>query len=250
MPKLCQITALLTGKKTAATKELTGIYHRFQKPVLFQGLTKQYKPLDEDGETFPEEKQHIQQKAQDCLAEVRGVMVGLLDLIATQDKTNCVAKANVAVDGEVVLKDVPVTHLLFLEKQLVDLHTALGALPTLDPTEKWTYDGNAACFVSEVTETNKTKKVPKTHVKYEATEHHPAQTEMYHEDVVVGRWKTLKFSAAIPAQDKNQLLARVEKLRDAVKLAREEANAVEAVDTKYGDAIFNFIFGKKEGAKP
>lgn len=250
MPKLCQITALLTGKKTAAIKELTGIYHRFQKPVLFQGLSKRYSPLDEEGETFPEEKQHIQQKAQECLADIRKALVNLLDLVATQDKTNCVAKANVAVDGEVILRDVPVTHLLFLEKQLVDLHTALGALPTLDPTEKWSLDANAACYISETTETTKTKKVPKTHVKYEATEHHPAQTEMYHEDVVVGRWRTLKFSAAIPAQEKNQLLVRVEKLRDGVKLAREEANAIEAVDTKYGDAIFDYILDGKKGGKP
>ena len=247
MLKLCQVTALLVGKKTSVPKQLTDIYHRFQKPTLFQGLSKRYSPIDEDGETFPDEKQNIVQKAQDCLVEVRNTMVDLLDLVATQDKTNCIAKANVAVDGQVILSDVPVTHLLFLEKQLIDLHTALGVLPVLDPTEKWSYDDNAACYVSESSEANKTKKVPKTHVKYEATEHHPAQTEMFHEDVVIGRWRTLKFSAAIPAQEKNQLLVRLEKLRDAVKLAREEANSVDAVSVKYGNAIFDFVLGNKGG---
>jgi hypothetical protein len=35
-------------------------------------------------------------------------------------------------------------------------------------------------------------------VKAEATEKHPAQVEVYHEDVVVGQWKTVKFSGALP----------------------------------------------------
>ena len=224
MTKLCQITALLTGKKTAAIKALTDIYHRFQKPALFYGLTKRYQPLDEEGETFPDERQNVQQTAQGCLAEIREVLVGMLDLVATQDKTNSVAKADVKVDDRVVLADVPVTHLLFLEKQLIDLHTALNAVPILDPQETWIYDANAACYKSEPTETNKTKKIPRTHVKYEATEQHPAQTEMYHEDIVVGRWKVIKYSTALPAQEKRDLLVRIEKLRDGVKLAREEAN--------------------------
>ena len=68
---------------------------------------------------------------------------------------------------------------------------------------------------------------------------------MYHEDMVVGRWTTFKFSAALPATAKNNLLARVEKLRDAVKLAREEANLIDAIDVKYGKSIFDFVFDEK-----
>lgn len=245
MPKLCQVTALLTGRKTAATKTLTEIYHRFQKPVLFQGLSKRFTPKDEEGDTFPDETQNIQMKASECLAEIRQTLTGVLDLVGTQDRTNCVAKANVAVDGQVVLSNVPVTHLLYLEKQLTDLHTALGALPVLDPQEKWSWEDNSACFVSEPAKTNKTKKIPKTHVKYDATDHHPAQTEMYHEDVTIGTWTTIKFSAAIPAQERVQLLDRVSKLRDAVKVAREEANSIEAVQAYWGKHLFDYVLDGK-----
>jgi len=243
MTKLCQITALLTGKKTAVTKTLTEIYHRFQKPALFNGLTKRYYSASEEGETFPDEFQNIQQTVQTSLVDIREAMTGLLDLVATQDKANSIAKADVVWNGQTILSAVPVTHLLFLEKQLTDLHTALGAIPILDPQEKWEYDANAACYGSEPSETNKTKKVPRTHVKYDATEQHPAQTEMYHEDIVIGRWKTNKFSTAIPARDKIALLKRIEQLRDAVKLAREEANSIEVTDVKYGKEIFDFIMG-------
>ena len=51
-------------------------------------------------------------------------------VLATQDFANCQAKANVVVDGQTILKEVPVTHLLFLEKQLVDLRTFIDGLPT------------------------------------------------------------------------------------------------------------------------
>lgn len=253
-PKLCQIIALLTGKKTASEKAMTDVYHRLQKPALFVGLNKRFIPKDEDAaDFFPDETQRVQQRAKDCLEEVRTALVNMLDLTATQDKTNCVAKANVVVDEKIILPEVPVTHLLFLEKQLTNLLNVVGAVPTLDPSEDWKWSDDAGYYVTQPTEANKTKKTTKVLVKYQATEQHPAQTETYNEDVVIGQVRTVKFSAALPAQEKSNLLDRVSKLRDAVKLAREEANAVEVVDTKYGDAIFNFVLDKPSwpsGSKP
>lgn len=41
----------------------------------------------------------------------------MFDVVATQDFANCQAKADVMVEGRVLIKDAPVTHLLFLEKQ-------------------------------------------------------------------------------------------------------------------------------------
>jgi hypothetical protein len=245
MPKLCQITALLTGKKTLVEKAMTEVYHKLQKPALFLGLTKRYTPGDEDGDTFPDEKQNIQVKVEEALQEIRDAQTTLIDLTATQDQTNSLARADVMVDGKVIMTQVPVTHLLFLEKQLLNLRAVLTAIPTLDPQETWHYDANAACFVSDPTETNKTKKTPRNHIKYEATEQHPAQVEMYYEDVIIGKWKTLKYSGAMPADQKNAILARLQKLQDAVKMAREEANSIDAKDAKYGDKVFDFVLGGK-----
>lgn len=70
--------------------------------------------------------------------------------------------------------------------------------------------------------TVRTKKVPRNHVKAEATDKHPAQVDVYYEDVPVGYWTTVKFSGALPARRVNELLDRVEKLQQAVKFAREE----------------------------
>ena len=91
--------------------------------------------------------------------------------------------------------------------------------------------------------TIRTKKVPRNHVKAEATEKHPAQVEVYYEDVPIGYWTTVKFSGALPARRVNELLERVEKLQQAVKFAREEANGTEVTDQRVGDAVFGYLFG-------
>src|SRR5690606_37924291 len=132
------------------------------------------------------------------------------------------AKADVVVNGTVILSQVPATYLLFLEKQLTDLHTFVRKLPVLDASETWTFDNSADCWATEPLQTTKTKKIPRNHVKAEATEHHPAQVEVYYEDVIVGHWRTAKFSRALPATRVNELIERVEKLQQAVKFAREE----------------------------
>ncbi len=91
-------------------------------------------------------------------------------------------------------------------------------------------------------QTLRTKKIPRNHVKAEATEHHPAQVEVYYEDVTIGYWRTIKFSGALPAQHVNEILERVERLQQAIKFAREEANNTETQEQKVGEKVFQYIF--------
>jgi hypothetical protein len=240
--KLNQIIAVVKGKKTKTQKEITEVYHNLQKPTLFDGINRVYVPLDEDGETIPPETKYVQYKAKDAIRDMRLALTDLLDATATQDTANCKAVADVQVEGKVVLSKVPVTHLLFLEKQLVDLHTFVSKLPTLDPAEKWTFSTDVDCFSSEKHRTNKTKKAMKNHVKAEATDKHPAQVETFTEDVKIGEWHVVNFSGAIPATEKNKYLEKVAKLQEAVKFAREEANSLDVTNVQVADPIFDFIF--------
>jgi hypothetical protein len=66
---------------------------------------------------------------------------------------------------------------------------------------------------------------------------------VYYEDVVVGYWRTVKFSGSLPASRVNELTERVEKLQQAVKFAREEANNLEVQDQKLGAKVFQYLFG-------
>ena len=97
--------------------------------------------------------------------------------------------------------------------------------------------------VTDAVQTTRTKKIPRNHVKSEATEKHPAQVEVYYEDIAVGYWTTVKFSGALPARRVNELLERVLALQTAVKFAREEANNTEVTDQHIGGAIFGYLFG-------
>jgi hypothetical protein len=242
MAKLNQIIAIQAGKKSQAKEALTEVYHKLKKAEMLTGLVRTYQPRDDGGEPQPDERKTVQLKVNELITAVTHTLVEMFDLVATQDWANCQAKANVIVDGQPLLRDVPVTHLLFLEKQLVDLRTFIESLPVLDSAEEWEYKPETDCYVSATSKSNRTKKVPRNHIKYEATKEHPAQVEMYMEDVWVGTWTTTKFSGAIPAATRNTMLERVRKLSDAVKSAREEANGLEVRSQKVGDVLLGYIF--------
>jgi hypothetical protein len=242
MARLNQIIAVEKGVKSRSFQDLTEAHHSLQKPTLLTGISRTYRPKDEEGEQLPPESTRVQVKSEDVIRQTVDVMTKLFDVTATKDWANCTAKADVIVDGQVLLKDVPATYLLFLEKQLVDLHTFVKKLPILDASESWNYDQSADAWATEPVQTVRTKKIPRNHVKAEATDKHPAQVEVYYEDVTVGYWRTIKFSGALPARRVNDLLERVEKLQEAVKFAREEANNAEAEDIKIGAKIFQYLF--------
>lgn len=242
MARLNQIIAVENGVKSRTQRNLTDAHHALQKPALLSGIIRTYQPDDEMGEKFPNETTRVQVRAQEILVKTQEILTELFDITATKDETNCNARADVVVDGKVLLSKVAVTTLLFLEKQLTDLHTFVKKLPVLDPSESWHFDPSNDCQVTEPTLTVKTKKVPRNHVKAVATDKHPAQVEMYYEDIRVGQWKTVKFSGALPQKQVNELLERVEKLQKAVKFAREEANNTEVVKKEVGGAIFNYLF--------
>jgi hypothetical protein len=242
--KLNQIIAVTAGKKTRTQKAITEVYHQLQKTALLDGIARTYRPRDEEGEKFPAERKHVQLKVKDAVAKVKTELMELFDVVATQDEANCVAKADIKIDGDVLLEKVPVTYLLFLEKQLVDLHTLVEKLPTLDPAETWKFSPEADCYTSDAYETTKTKKVLKNHVKSEATKEHPAQVETYSEDVVVGYWTTMKFSGAIHTKEKNDTLERIRKLQESVKCAREEANALSVQPVKIGAKVLDYVFDR------
>jgi hypothetical protein len=242
MARLNQIIAVEKGIKSRSFQELTDTHQVLQKPAMLSGIARTYRPKDEEGEQFPPESTKVQIKAEDIIRQTVEVLTTLFDATATKDWTNCHARADIVVDGNVLLSQVPATYLLFLEKQLVDLHTFVKKLPVLDASETWTFDPSADCWATEPVQTVKTKKIPRNHVKAEATDKHPAQVEVYYEDVVVGHWRTVKFSGALPAQRVNELLGRVERLQQAVKFAREEANNIEAEERKVGEAVFRYLF--------
>lgn len=241
MTKLNQIIAIEKGAKGTAFETLTNAYQLLQKSVLLSGISRTYTPKNDDGDQLPAESTKVQIRVPEVIASVEASLVRLFDLTITKDSTNMQARADITVDEVVIVPQVPVTTLLFLDKQLTNLVTFIRKLPTLDPAETWVYSETATAYATPTVGTVKTKKVPRNHVKAEATDRHPAQVELFHEDVIVGTWSTIKYSGALPASQVNDMIQRITKLQNAVKFAQEEANGTLVTDAKMGEKIFDYI---------
>jgi hypothetical protein len=244
MTLLNQIIAVEKGVKSKAEAAMTELHRVVQKPALLTGLTRQYKPKDEDGDALPPESTPVQIAVNQVLDTLARELDQLFDVTLTKEVANTEARADVVVDGTTLLTDVPVTYLLFLEKQLINIATFVAKLPTLDPASVWVLDANTGVYRSDPVTTTRTKKVPRNWVKAEATQQHPAQVEVYHEDVIVGYWTKVDFSGAIPLTRQMELADRVAALQRAVKFAREEANSHTIADMHgAGGAVFRYLFG-------
>jgi hypothetical protein len=242
MPTLHQVLAAEKGVKGRAARTFTDAHHTVAKTPLLSGIARVYTPNDDDGERLPSESTPVQVKAADAVADVTAALTELFDVVLTKDAANQVATADLIVDSKVLVPAVPVTTLLFLEKQLIDIYTFVKKLPVLDPAESWSFDTGRGHYATAPVMTARSKKVMRTHVAYPATAEHPAQTTTYGEDVQVGLWTTLKFSGALPAARVAELTARVVTLQKAVTAARQAANGLEIQDRRMGDAVLGYLF--------
>lgn len=246
--KLHQVIAVERDVARTTDRRVTKVYQDLSKAALLSGRTRTYRPKDDDGEAFPAESQKVQIVGKAAIPEVQEELGNLFNLIATRDWGNLGARADITLeDGTVLVQAAPTTYLLWLEKQLDDLHTVVSKLPVLDPAETWEWDAAKGCYKTADQVSNKTKKVPRVLVKAEATDKHPAQTEVYQEDVTVGFWSTTLLSGAFPADEVKEMLDRVNELRAAVKTARSRANEVEVQQMKVGDPLLAYVF---QGSTP
>lgn len=246
-----EINARLKGTKARTHRAFSDLYKQVQKGPLLSGVIRKYRPMSDDpAEQLPPESTRVQVVLEKELARVSQLLGPLMDLQLTQDATNCIAKADVIVDGRILIPHVPVTYLLFLDKQLTDLRTFVDSMPRLDPSEHWTLDTAEGWHASDPADFLKMRKVLRNHVRAEATNHHPAQVDVFHEDVAVGTWTTVKLSGALPATRAAEVSERIGKLIDAVKAAQAQANAVEAVESRAGDAVFSYLLAGRTPDTP
>lgn len=245
--RLNQLIAVRPGVKNDVTTKVTKAHHLLLRNELMSGLARTYTARDDDGYVYPDETTWVQVKATSLLREAAEELARLFNVNAAIDWTNQEAKADLVLLGDnpvVLVPSVPVTYLMFLEKQLVDMETMVRKLPVLPPTETWTFDPNTDVYKSQPIGTTKTQKVRKSHVLYPASDRHPAQVESYTEDEPIGTWITTKMSGAVPGERINQLLTRVQNLQRAVKYAREQANLKKVVDVRPGERIMDYLLAE------
>eukprot|EP00697_Spironema_sp_BW2_P013660 gnl/Spiro4/3869_TR1912_c0_g1_i1.p8 gnl/Spiro4/3869_TR1912_c0_g1~~gnl/Spiro4/3869_TR1912_c0_g1_i1.p8 ORF type:complete len:245 (-),score=42.56 gnl/Spiro4/3869_TR1912_c0_g1_i1:18474-19208(-) len=244
MLKLNQVIAIEKGTKARSDQELTKAHHGLQKQELLAGIARVYTPIEDGGEQYPNEDTKVQINAEEMIQQTAAILTELFDVTATKDLANCTANANIVVGDKVLVEKVPVTYLLFLEKRLVDIHTFVKKLPVLDPAFDWRFDNARSCWVTSPVKSVKNKKVMKNHVKAQATQFHPEQVEIFHEEKIIGTWETTRLSGALEAKRVRAILDRVEELQKAVKVAIQAANMQEAIPQQVGKTVFAYLFGK------
>jgi len=245
--KLNQMLAVRSGVTSAADSMYAQLKDRLSQRGRLAGLSRTYQPNVDGGHVYAPERTKVQVTVADALAQLDKTLTRLFDVVLTTERTNGIAVADLRVDGELIVPNVPATGFLFLERQLGKLREFVEDLPVLDEAEDWGQAGApAGQWRSEPVKTDKTKKQPRNHVKWEPPDSsytQQAQVETFAEDVPEGVWTLVKFSGAIPSAAKSAYLDKIAQLQEGAKLGREEANSTEVTDVHAGAAILAFVFG-------
>jgi len=239
--KLNQLLASEDGVRSKANTEGADLQRKVQKDDLVSGFSRVYTP-DEGGAQLPPDQKLVQLRIPEVLDRVAARTAKLFDVVFAKEQTNTLAKADLVVDGQTLLTAVPVTYLLFLGHQLDELAAFIDKLPTLDPTASWTWEENTGLYVTPEVETIQKAKTRGVQILHPPTKEHPAQVLPFTDDTPVGRWMTKRSSGAIFGTRKIELADRVDKLRTAVKVAREAANMIEVTEREAGEVLFRYLF--------
>lgn len=235
--KLNQILAVEKTVKGKREDSFTKLYQNIQKADLVSGLVRTYQPKLDDGEKLPSESKRVQVNVEAAVQQTADLMREVFNITAAKDATNCVAVADIVVEGETLAKNVPATHLLWMEKKLLSFAEFITKLPTLSQDTVWTKDEGTGNYRSAASERIRTVKLETNEVVIAPTDKHPGQWTKMTRDIIMGTWTETHFSGAITEARKRQLQERVEKFMKAVKEARETANQTEIVDLATGNIV-------------
>lgn len=248
--KLHELLAVESNLENQANKTRAELINTFEKKRhLFEEKIVSFTPTGENVQSTIESQLSIQTSVQKELDWVQGFLAKSLDASFQVADANTKARADIVLEDEantVLVKDVPATALLELEKRLTDILNLVNAVPTLDPAKGFELDAQRTDGVYKAREVikNRTRKEKKVLIRYEATKEHPAQTELIEQDVVIGTIRESEWSGLITPAEKSEILSRVEMLTRAVRRARSRANEQEVdLNKKIGKTLLNYIFG-------
>lgn len=241
--KLHELLAVEQDRKHKANQALGETIKTFTKQdPHFDGMVKRYVPLEEDSEEIPDETKEMVMTIKEKLNNTIETIVAGIDAHISKEETNAsnTATAELKV-GDTDFGTFSATSLLAMETHLAKIRDMYNAIPTLDLSKKWNFDEQKGFYKTEEEVKFRSVKRPKVIVKYEATEKHPAQTELLYLDFQVGKYETTYFSGKVTMAQKAELLKRIDVLLEAVKTARAKANNVEVKNMKIAQKIFDYI---------
>lgn len=249
MGKLHEILAVegdLAGTAKKIMDEARATFDK--KPDHFQSATSRTTYFDESQQNLNTvESKAMVTTVDEKLDYIAPVISRYYDAYVAKESTNQVATADIIVGGSVFFTSVPATVLLGMETKLKELRSVYEAIPTLAPGIFWEKDPEAGegVYRSRDAETRFVTKNTLVPVELSpATKEHKAQVQAVSQDIPVAKREVTQQSGMLSPGEKSDLLERVDILIRAVKVARQKANSVDALDRDgFGAAIFKFING-------
>jgi hypothetical protein len=246
---LGQIVGIHKTTRTQIQRDWDQVYHDLQRSELFNGFDKTHTPF-EGNLTQPAKSKRVQANATELVYGLQDLLTRLFDLEATKDSADTQARADVKVtqngNETVVLPNVPINHLLWLEKQAVHLLTVFRSIPVVSAAEDWqsseTLEWGKLRTPTE--QTPSTKKAEHFEIIVPAADNngHPAAYEKVTQDIKSGDWYETKYTTAMLPNTKAALVNRTSLLLDGIKQAIVAANHLDVTDVKEGALIFGFLF--------
>ena len=251
--KLHQIVAIERGVEAESQRELGQVKKILaiggeQDPLT--GTERVYETAVDGGEQFPPVSRRVQATVPDLLELTSKSLTRLFDVKYTREFANTYARADVVLDGETLLTDVPAGYLLFLETNIASLVKELvDKLPQLNPATTWDDDPALPQGVRKAAprKTHRAERVRQVQVlsPNQVIDGKPfsGNFQPYETEKIVGYWTEIKTSGQLPARDVQEMHRRGMKLLEAVRFAREQANTAEVEDKEAGGKVLGYLFG-------
>jgi len=243
MAKKTQLHELIPIEVTRG-KESKSVYEHVVNAMndskLIEGFRRRYEQRAEDGTEFPAENKAVQISFAQLFNSFIAREQAYINVVATKDKANSIACADVIIGDKVLLTDMSAVTLIFLEKRIDNIIAMIQRAPVLDPAYEWTKSGDI--HISNEVRTIREVKRPMHYVVFEPSEHcKNGQYEVINENVPVGEWVKTVVSGAMTYNDQLEMYNRLITLKEAIVTARQRANTQEVEQQKIADYLFNFI---------
>jgi hypothetical protein len=179
--KLYELLAIEGQLKDQVAKTRADLRATFEKKRhLFEQKLKTFTPNVEGATGTVEEESSIQSTAASELRWIAGIWAGAMDSSFQIAHGNTKANADVELDdGTTLLRDVPATALLELEKRAGELLDLIAAVPTLDPAKGFDLDPSREGGIYRARDVRKTRthKVQEALVLLQPTADHGRQAD-------------------------------------------------------------------------
>lgn len=248
MQKLHAVLAVEKSLEAEAVKILIEAQTTFtKKSELFLGhhrSLKMFKDDRKDEEASGEQHKEVTTTVPAKLEYISKSLIRHIDALSQKECTNQEARSDVVINGETLIKGVPATLLLAVERWLKEWRKVYDAIPTLSPGIKWELDEATGEFIWKNANPDVSAKTQNVIEPFElspVTKEHPAQVEKLSRDKQVGRYTTNSWSGMITPARKSELLGRIDTIIRAVIKARTKANNTEVKKLDVGAILIDFI---------